>query len=163
MNIFPWFYLEEEESWAYMYERDGYYFAYIFNSDTYRFIADAYPNGNAPSRLDGTTIVFNLISEGQRGTARAVFENDRDVFLTVSYEGSGSTSFNGTYVYGRIGADNADLEIEIEDDRDDLIDSFFSLRFNSNRGNYYYSFSVENNTFPEVGENGQYGVFTFEE
>ncbi len=158
LNSFPWMYLEDEGSWAYLFVDGNNYWAYVQETGDYIYAGEVTSGGDAPTSLVGAVFVLQILDDGERGTATLTCTSETAVHVLVEV-GDESFEATGTYDYERQGADTGLLLIEVVDE-EDQIDSYFSLIFDDDGTGYYLSISTDQEDLPIAGEDGQYGVFT---
>lgn len=158
LNSFPWVYLDDRESWAYLFVVDTNYWAYVQDTGDYFYAGEVTSGGDAPESLTGLVLVLQIMDEGELGTGTLLFESESIVTIRVE-DGGGVVELTGTYAYERQGADTGELIIEVVDE-EDVIDSLFYLIFGEDGVGYYLSLSSDEEELPPAGEDGQYGSFS---
>lgn len=158
-DSFPWIYEQDTKSWAYVGVIDGAFWAYVLDTQEYKYIAPL--AGNAPASLEGKTLTFTYIDAftEQESTYQDEFRADGTYQSTIVINGQSIVS-TGSYTYTKVGPDVAYVVYQPEGEPFIIRDV---LQFSSPTEAFYFALVLEGQQPKLVGNDADYGTVTVSE
>lgn len=159
LGQFPYVYLAEEATWAYVFTYDGLYYAYVFDTDSFIEVG-ATEEGYAPQSLAGRTITFQYQSSGVFGEPPTQFAsvntyNADGTYSSVAEIDGDTITTTGTYVYTILGPDVAYIVSTADGEGFTFREV---LQFSSETSIFYFALALEGASPSLVGDDASYGT-----